>query len=137
MGIALDIVRQSRTGAVRTVVLGCLLVVGVGVLFSAVVPIGYDLLQNAQFSGRTSPGLMDLVAALATGAAGAVGLARRDGAPVPEPEGADGSGHGRALRGPAGSWSAVCSIRRNNHSTPSPGHRDPDQTQNLAPRVRA
>lgn len=82
MGIALDIVRQSRTGAVRTVVLGCLLVVGVGLLFSLVVPGGYDLLQNAQVSGRTSPGLMALVAALATGAAGAVGLARRDVAAV-------------------------------------------------------
>ena len=82
MGIALDIVRQNRTGAVRTVVLGCLLVVGVGLLFSLVVPGGYDLLQNTQISGRTSPGIMALVAALATGAAGAVGLARRDVAAV-------------------------------------------------------
>jgi uncharacterized membrane protein len=63
-------------------VFGCLLVVGVGLLFSLVVPIGYDLLKNAQISGRTSPGLLDLVAALATGAAGAVGLARRDVAAV-------------------------------------------------------
>lgn len=82
MGIALDIVRQSRTGAVRTVFLGCLLVISVGVLFSLVVPGGYDLLRNAQIAGRTSPGLMDLVAALATGSAGAVGLARRDVAAV-------------------------------------------------------
>ncbi len=82
MGIALGIVRQRRTGAARTVVLGCLLVVGVGVVFSAVVPSSYDLLKNSQVAGRTSPGLMDLVSALATGAAGAVALSRRDVAAV-------------------------------------------------------
>lgn len=82
MGIALGIVRRSRTDSVRTVVLGCLLVIGIGVVFSVVVPGGYDLLQNSQVAGRTSPGLLDLVAALATGAAGAVGLCRRDVAAV-------------------------------------------------------
>ncbi|MGW5876116.1 DUF389 domain-containing protein [Nocardiopsis terrae] len=82
MGIALGIVRQNQTGAVRTVVLGCLLVIGVGVVFSVVVPAGYDLMKNDQVAGRTSPGLLDLVAALATGAAGAVGLSRRDVAAV-------------------------------------------------------
>ncbi|MDT0329815.1 DUF389 domain-containing protein [Nocardiopsis lambiniae] len=82
MGIALGIVRQERTGAVRTVVLGCLLVIGVGVVFSLVVPGSYDLMKNGQVAGRTSPGLLDLVSALATGAAGAVGLARRDVAAV-------------------------------------------------------
>ncbi|MGW8528381.1 DUF389 domain-containing protein [Nocardiopsis sp. NPDC055824] len=82
MGIALGAVRQRRTGAVRTVILGCALVIGIGVLFSAVVPGGYDLVRNSQVAGRTSPGLMDLVSALATGAAGAVGLSRRDVAAV-------------------------------------------------------
>ncbi|CAL9371217.1 hypothetical protein SUDANB121_00875 [Nocardiopsis dassonvillei] len=82
MGIALGIVRQRRTDAVRTVVLGCLLVIGIGVVFSAVVPGSYDLVKNTQVAGRTSPGLLDLVSALATGAAGAVGLSRRDVAAV-------------------------------------------------------
>ncbi|MDT0301784.1 DUF389 domain-containing protein [Streptomonospora wellingtoniae] len=82
MGIALGIVRQSRTGAVKTVFLGCLLVIGVGVVFAAVIPASYDLLDNSEVAGRTSPGLLDLVSALATGAAGAVALSRRDVAAV-------------------------------------------------------
>ncbi|KIH96586.1 membrane protein [Streptomonospora alba] len=82
MAIALGIVRQRPTDAVRTTVLGCLLVIGVGLVVSAVVPSGYDLLKNSQVTGRTSPGIMDLVSALATGAAGAVALARRDVAAV-------------------------------------------------------
>jgi uncharacterized membrane protein len=47
-----------------------------------VVPGSFDLLGNSQISGRTSPGLVDLVAAIATGLAGAVALARRDVAAV-------------------------------------------------------
>ncbi|MFW5417787.1 DUF389 domain-containing protein [Nocardiopsis sp. CNT-189] len=82
MGIALGIVRRRRTRAVGVVVCGCLLVIGVGVLFSALVPGGYDLLSNSQVAGRTSPGVMDLVAAMATGLAGAVALSRRDVAAV-------------------------------------------------------
>ncbi|PSK86931.1 putative hydrophobic protein (TIGR00271 family) [Murinocardiopsis flavida] len=82
MDIAMGIVRQRGTGAVGTVVLGCLLVVAIGAVFSLVVPGNYELLGNGQIAGRTSPGLMDLVAALATGMAGAVGLARRDVAAV-------------------------------------------------------
>ncbi|WP_395297717.1 DUF389 domain-containing protein [Kitasatospora hibisci] len=82
MGIALGAVQRRRNGAVTFVVLGCLLVVTVGVLFSLVVPRTYDLLSNSQISGRTSPGLLDLVAALATGFAGAVALARKDVAAV-------------------------------------------------------
>ncbi|WP_017589621.1 DUF389 domain-containing protein [Nocardiopsis ganjiahuensis] len=82
MCIALSIVRQQPTDAVRTVTFGCLLVIGVGVLFSVIVPSGYDLMGNSQVAGRTSPGVLDLVAALATGAAGAVGLSRKDVAAV-------------------------------------------------------
>ncbi|WP_026120772.1 DUF389 domain-containing protein [Nocardiopsis potens] len=83
MGIALGVVRRRRTGAAaRAVVSGCLVVIGVGVLFSALVPGGYDLLSNSQVAGRTSPGVMDLVAAVATGLAGAVALSRRDVAAV-------------------------------------------------------
>ncbi|WP_017571154.1 DUF389 domain-containing protein [Nocardiopsis halotolerans] len=82
MGIALGVVGRRGTGAVRTVVLGCLLVIAVGVVFSVVVPSNYVLLENGQIAGRTSPGVMDLVSALATGMAGAVALSRRDVAAV-------------------------------------------------------
>ncbi|GAA4657221.1 DUF389 domain-containing protein [Streptomyces chumphonensis] len=82
MGIALGSVQQRRTGAARTVLLACLLVIVLGTLLSAALPGDYDLLSNTQIASRTSPGIMDLVAALATGFAGAVALARRDVAAV-------------------------------------------------------
>ncbi|MFF9981120.1 DUF389 domain-containing protein [Streptomyces erythrochromogenes] len=59
-----------------------MLVVALGALFSLVLPASYNLLSNSQISSRTSPGLMDLVAALATGFAGALALSRRDVAAV-------------------------------------------------------
>ena len=82
MGIALGLVQKRRTGSVRVVVLGCLLVIAVGLVFSWVLPGGADLLTNSQISGRTSPGMIDLVAAMATGLAGAVALSRKDVAAV-------------------------------------------------------
>ncbi len=84
MGIALGSVQRRRTGSARTVLLACLLVIAVGMAMSVTLPSDYDLLSNSQISSRTSPGLMDLIAALATGFAGAVALARRDvGAVLP------------------------------------------------------
>ncbi|GHH31500.1 TIGR00341 family protein [Streptomyces lanatus] len=84
MGIALGSVRRRRTGSVMVVLLACLLVIAVGMAMSVALPNDYDLLSNSQISSRTSPGLMDLIAALATGLAGAVALARRDvGAVLP------------------------------------------------------
>ncbi|MFJ3209160.1 DUF389 domain-containing protein [Streptomyces flaveolus] len=82
MGIALGAVQRRRTTAAAFVALGGLLVVLVGAVASLVVPQSYDLLTNSQISGRTSPGLMDLISALATGFAGAVALARKDVAAV-------------------------------------------------------
>ncbi|WP_121745148.1 TIGR00341 family protein [Streptomyces sp. E2N166] len=82
MGIALGSVQRRRTGSARTVLIACLLVIAVGMAMSVVLPSDYDLLSNSQISSRTSPGLMDLIAALATGFAGAVALARRDVAAV-------------------------------------------------------
>ncbi|MFI8001653.1 DUF389 domain-containing protein [Streptomyces sp. NPDC086010] len=84
MGIALGSVQRRRTGSARLVLLAGLLVIAVGALMSQVLPGDYDLLSNSQIAGRTSPDLMDLIAALATGLAGAVALARRDvGAVLP------------------------------------------------------
>jgi uncharacterized hydrophobic protein (TIGR00271 family) len=84
MGIALAAVKRQRNGSVTYVCLGALLVVCVGAVFSLALPSTYALLNNSQISSRVSPNLVDLVAALATGLAGAVALARRDvGAVLP------------------------------------------------------
>ena len=85
MGIALGVALGSRAtgvGAAWFVLRGALLVVGVGVLFSLALPGTFNLLGNSQISSRTSPGFLDLIAAIATGFAGAVALARRDVATV-------------------------------------------------------
>lgn len=85
MGVALGIVlRDARLTwqAVRYTVVGGLLVVLVGVAFVYLTPGDANLFTNTQVSGRTSPGLLDLVAAVATGVAGAVALTRRDVAVV-------------------------------------------------------
>ena len=82
MGVALGLAKQRRGRSSRFVLGGSVLVVLVGLAFSTVLPAGYDLLENSQVTGRTSPGLLDVVAALATGFAGAVALARRDVAAV-------------------------------------------------------
>ncbi|MGP3937177.1 DUF389 domain-containing protein [Nonomuraea sp. KM88] len=78
MGIALASVRSRGQGTIGFVFFGSLLVVAIGLAFSALLPASYELLANSQIAGRTSPKLMDLVAALATGLAGAVAYARRD-----------------------------------------------------------
>ncbi len=82
MGIALGLARRERLHSIRFVLAGAALVILIGLLFSAVLPGSYVLLNNSQIAGRTSPGLLDLVAAIATGFAGAVALARRDVAAV-------------------------------------------------------
>jgi uncharacterized hydrophobic protein (TIGR00271 family) len=85
MGVALGVVQRDRRlvwRSARTVALGVLVVVGVGTAFALVVPGEFDLLGNGQIAGRVSPGLVDLIAAMATGFAGAVALARRDVAAV-------------------------------------------------------
>ncbi|MFZ4302171.1 DUF389 domain-containing protein [Streptomyces cinereoruber] len=72
MSIALGSVQRWRIGAIRVVLAACALVIVVGMLFALVLPETYDLLSNSQIASRTSPGPMDLVAAPATGLAGAV-----------------------------------------------------------------
>ena len=81
MGIALGIVKRERIRAGRFVFFGAVVVVLIGVLAAFVVP-DIDLATNSQITGRTSPTLVDLIAAIATGLAGAVGLSRRDVAAV-------------------------------------------------------
>ncbi|RHA43716.1 TIGR00341 family protein [Cellulomonas rhizosphaerae] len=85
MGLALGLAKGSARSALRSawfVLRGLVLVVAVGAVFSLVLPTSFDLLTNSQIASRTSPGLLDLVAAVATGFAGAIALARRDVAAV-------------------------------------------------------
>ena len=82
MGIALGVVKQQRNGSVGFVLLGGVMVIAVGALFSVFAPSDFVLLDDSQIASRTSPGILDLVAAVATGFAGAVALARRDVAAV-------------------------------------------------------
>ncbi len=81
MGIALGIVKRERIRAGRFVLLGAIVVVLIGVIAAFVVP-DIDLQTNSQITSRTSPTVIDLIAAIATGFAGAVGLSRRDVAAV-------------------------------------------------------
>lgn len=60
------------------VVGGLALVVALGWLVALALPETSDVVTNSQVTGRTSPGVGDLVAAFATGFAGAIALARRD-----------------------------------------------------------
>ncbi|GAA2136056.1 DUF389 domain-containing protein [Nocardioides koreensis] len=85
MGVALGIVRRSTTVTWRAAAFtftGGVLVVLIGVAFSLVIPGGVDLLNDSQIASRTSPALVDLIAAVATGFAGSVAFARRDVAAV-------------------------------------------------------
>ncbi len=85
MGIALGIAQRESRVSARSglfVLGGVLLVVVIGVVIALAVPSTFNLLGNSQISGRTSPALSDLLAAVATGFAGAVAFARRDVASV-------------------------------------------------------
>jgi uncharacterized hydrophobic protein (TIGR00271 family) len=76
-GIVISKLQRVLASAV-TVLLGAAAVVAIGWLLAAVLPDVVPLARNSQITGRTSPGLIDLVAAIATGFVGAYGLARKD-----------------------------------------------------------
>jgi uncharacterized hydrophobic protein (TIGR00271 family) len=81
LGTALALVLSQRTSIVRslaTVIGGALAVITVGYLFGLLDPVGVAATANTQIAGRIRPGLIDLVAALATGTVGAFALARSD-----------------------------------------------------------
>lgn len=82
MGIALSITKRRRNGSLVIVAAGSTLVIVVGMIFSLVVPSGSDLESNSQIAGRVAPGALDMIAAIATGLAGAIAIARRDVAAV-------------------------------------------------------
>lgn len=64
--------------SLAVVVCGASVVVVLGAVVVQMVPNPTNVLANSQVLGRTSPTLMDLTAALATGLVGAVAAARRD-----------------------------------------------------------
>lgn len=81
LAIALGIVTGHLRLVVRSilwVLAGLAIVVGLGLAFSGFVATPESLATNSQVVGRTSPSLMDLVAALATGFAGGFAMCRRD-----------------------------------------------------------
>lgn len=81
LGIALGIVTGHLSLVLRSmgwVLLGLVIVIALGLLFAIFVATPESLATNSQVTGRTSPSLMDLVAALATGFAGAFAMCRKD-----------------------------------------------------------
>jgi uncharacterized hydrophobic protein (TIGR00271 family) len=81
MGIALGVVTgdaRRLSASFATVVAGALAVVVLSGLLAWILPQLQPLSTNGEITGRTSPSLIDLVAAVATGFAGAYGLARKD-----------------------------------------------------------
>ncbi|MFC9786295.1 DUF389 domain-containing protein [Rhodococcus sp. NPDC127528] len=81
LGIGLGIV-TGRAGAVGRsmlyVLVSAVAVVALGALIAQFLPNPTNVLTNSQVTGRTSPTLMDLLAAIATGFAGSIAIARRD-----------------------------------------------------------
>ena len=81
LGIALAAALADRPNLVRSiglVVLGACAVIAIGYLIGLFVPTPVDAADNAQVASRVSPRLIDLIAAFATGAVGAVALCRSD-----------------------------------------------------------
>ncbi len=80
-GVALATVVGSRRGligAVWLLVTGILVNIAIGVVAGFIFVASMPLDTNPQITGRTSPTLLDLTVAVATGVAGAFALTRRD-----------------------------------------------------------
>jgi uncharacterized hydrophobic protein (TIGR00271 family) len=81
MGTGLGIVTgngRRMVASALTVLIGGAGVFAIGWVLAAILPDLVPLDENSQIIGRVSPSLIDLVAAVATGFAGAYGLARKD-----------------------------------------------------------
>jgi uncharacterized hydrophobic protein (TIGR00271 family) len=77
----LSVVTGDRANLARALVLvaaGAACVVAIGWLFGLVVPVDVVAATNSQVEGRVHPQLIDLIAALATGAVGSFALVRSD-----------------------------------------------------------
>jgi uncharacterized hydrophobic protein (TIGR00271 family) len=81
MGMAISLVMGWPTRLKRSALVasgGIVFAIGVGALIGLVVPAVIDTTTNSQILGRSSPTILDLIIALAAGAAGAYGLSRPD-----------------------------------------------------------
>lgn len=79
MGLAVVIGDARRLWRSAALVLsGATAVILLGAFLAWILPEMQPLAANGQVTGRTSPGLIDLLAAVATGFAGSYGLARKD-----------------------------------------------------------
>ncbi|HEY6634791.1 MAG TPA: DUF389 domain-containing protein, partial [Acidimicrobiia bacterium] len=81
MGVALAATLADRKNLFRSIGLvlaGVTAVVAVGWLLGELTAIPVEAATNSQVAGRVAPRLIDLVAALATGAVGAIALSRSD-----------------------------------------------------------
>lgn len=81
LGVGLGIATAQGKLIARSlllVLLGIVLVVAIGFVVSQLLPNPTNVLSNSQVVGRTSPKLMDLTAALATGLVGVIAITRRD-----------------------------------------------------------
>ncbi len=81
LGTVLAVVLGDRANIVRSlalVVLGALAVVAIGWVMGLFVPVEVAAETNSQVAARVHPHLIDLIAALATGAVGAFALVRAD-----------------------------------------------------------
>ncbi|CAN5728138.1 DUF389 domain-containing protein [soil metagenome] len=81
MGIVVALILGSRSRATKSaiiVTLGVGLAIVVGWIMANLMPGGWNPASSAQVIDRTSPGLLTLIIALASGAAGAYALSRSD-----------------------------------------------------------
>lgn len=81
LGMMLAIVLADRLNLLRSityVVAGALVVIAIGFLVGLPIPVPVVAETDAQVAARVAPRLIDLVAALATGAVGAFALTRSD-----------------------------------------------------------
>ncbi|NLV77817.1 MAG: DUF389 domain-containing protein [Rhodococcus sp.] len=81
LGVGLGIATAQGKLIARSlllVLLGIVLAVAIGFVVSQLLPNPTNVLSNSQVVGRTSPKLMDLTAALATGLVGVIAITRRD-----------------------------------------------------------
>jgi uncharacterized hydrophobic protein (TIGR00271 family) len=81
MGMAISLVMgwPNRLGRSTLIAIGGIcFAIGVGVVIGLLAPVVIDTSTNGQIVARTSPTTLDLITALAAGAAGAYGLSRPD-----------------------------------------------------------
>ena len=81
LGAVFSVVIADSANLARSVALivtGATLVVLLGIAFGALTPVDVTAETSSQVAGRVSPTLIDLIAALATGAVGAFALVRED-----------------------------------------------------------